>query len=603
MSAADWLKLKRLVGLTPATPTDAQEGQVRYSRDGAVDGKLYLARKLGAGTFEWAVLTDGAPDAATYITQTPNATLTAEQALSLLTTGFMQSTTATGVVQTRLMAVSSASGGIALSNADGSAGNPTFSLAAILEAIAALASTGMIARTGSGTVAVRTLASTSSGLVIANGDGVAGAPSFSLVAAIQALAGLTPAADRLAYYDSASTAALATFTSFGRSLVDDADATAARSTLGVVIGTNVQAWDADLDAIAALAGTAGLLAKTAANTWALRTLTAPAAGITVTNGDGVSGNPTLALANDLSALEGLGSTGFAVRTGADTWAQRSFTGGSGIDITNATGVGGDVSIAVNATVIRTTSKLSALAATSSSELAGVISDETGSGALVFGTRPTLSLQDTLTTFQDDGDNTKQAKLDLANITTATTRTYKTPNANGGLALIDAGYRTPPGPVVIDATSVTALASQQCGARFLCQVPYDCTSVELNFRVTTGAATITWAEVAIASGASATSGNLTLIGSATNVAATFNSTGNKTVTITATIPAGTFLYALYGSQATTPFQVRATLADELGIGVVRLASTTRPSTMAAPTSFSSSTAITGAAWCPFRLVPA
>lgn len=38
----------------------------------------------------------------------------------------------------------------------------------------------------------------------------------------------------------------------------------------------------------------------------------------------------------------------------------------------------------------TSGKLSQFAATSSSELAGVISDETGSGALVFGTGPTLS---------------------------------------------------------------------------------------------------------------------------------------------------------------------------------------------------------------------
>lgn len=42
------------------------------------------------------------------------------------------------------------------------------------------------------------------------------------------------------------------------------------------------------------------------------------------------------------------------------------------------------------TLVVTTDKLSALAATTSAELAGVISDETGSGALVFGTAPTLS---------------------------------------------------------------------------------------------------------------------------------------------------------------------------------------------------------------------
>jgi hypothetical protein len=56
-------------------------------------------------------------------------------------------------------------------------------------------------------------------------------------------------------------------------------------------------------------------------------LTQPSAGITVSNSPVTSsGNITLALADDLAALEALSSVGFAVRTGTDTWAQRALLG-------------------------------------------------------------------------------------------------------------------------------------------------------------------------------------------------------------------------------------------------------------------------------------
>ena len=65
----------------------------------------------------------------------------------------------------------------------------------------------------------------------------------------------------------------------------------------------------------------------------------------MTDGDGVAGNPTLALANDLSALEGLSSTGFAVRTASDTWAQRTITNISNqTAVTNGNGVAGNPTV-------------------------------------------------------------------------------------------------------------------------------------------------------------------------------------------------------------------------------------------------------------------
>ncbi len=66
-----------------------------------------------------------------------------------------------------------------------------------------------------------------------SGGTVAYSSLSSIPAAIDAIDGLTPAADRLAYYTSSSAAALATFTSFARTLLDDADAATMRTTLGL----------------------------------------------------------------------------------------------------------------------------------------------------------------------------------------------------------------------------------------------------------------------------------------------------------------------------------------------------------------------------------
>src|SRR5215467_2726371 len=72
---------------------------------------------------------------------------------------------------------------------------------------------------------------------------------------LQAMAGVVTGADKYIYFTGVDVAVAGTITTFGRSLIDDADATAARATIGLAIGTNVQAYDATLTSIAGL-GTA-----------------------------------------------------------------------------------------------------------------------------------------------------------------------------------------------------------------------------------------------------------------------------------------------------------------------------------------------------------
>jgi len=147
----------------------------------------------------------------------------------------------------------------------------------------------------------------------------AGAGPFQpLDTELTALAGLASAADRLPYFNGAGTAALATFTGFGRSLVDDADAGTAQTTLGIstfvktilddadaaavrtTIGAqaagNYQPLDGDLTALAALTGTNVIYYRSGTDAWSSVTI---GTGLTFTGGTlsatgGGGGAPTTA---------------------------------------------------------------------------------------------------------------------------------------------------------------------------------------------------------------------------------------------------------------------------------------------------------------------
>jgi hypothetical protein len=70
-------------------------------------------------------------------------------------------------------------------------------------------------------------------------------------------------------------------------------------------------------------GTNGLITRTAAGTVAGRTISS-GTGVTVTNGDGVAGNPSIALAGQALALNNITDNGLIYRTGASTFAAATY---------------------------------------------------------------------------------------------------------------------------------------------------------------------------------------------------------------------------------------------------------------------------------------
>lgn len=94
---------------------------------------------------------------------------------------------------------------------------------------------------------------------------------------LTAIAGLASDADKGIYFTGPGAASLFTLTSLARNLLDDAAAGDMRTTLGLVIGTNVQAQDAELQAIAGLTSAADqVILFTGSGTASLFTITSAA---------------------------------------------------------------------------------------------------------------------------------------------------------------------------------------------------------------------------------------------------------------------------------------------------------------------------------------
>lgn len=159
--------------------------------------------------------------------------------------------------------------GIALSNNTGESATPTIALASGVTSIGTYKS-----------VTVDTYGRVTSGTNPTTLAGYGITDAQPLDATLTALAGVVTNGDQIIYSTASDTFSTTTLSSFGRTLIDDADAITARTTLGLTIGTNVQAYDADLSGLAALNST-GIVKRIGAGTFSTTTNLTDLSDVTV----------------------------------------------------------------------------------------------------------------------------------------------------------------------------------------------------------------------------------------------------------------------------------------------------------------------------------
>jgi hypothetical protein len=143
--------------------------------------------------------------------------------------------------------------------------------------------------------------------------------------------------------------------------------------------------DADLVALAALSG-AGMLARTGTGTAAVRTITGTVNEISVSNGDGILGDPTLSLPASMSFTGKTIAGGTFSGANLGTPTAITLTNGTGLPVAGISDLGAGVGTFLTTPA---TGLATFLNTPSSANLAAAVTGETGTGALVFANAPTL----------------------------------------------------------------------------------------------------------------------------------------------------------------------------------------------------------------------
>lgn len=273
---------------------------------------------------------------------------------------------------------------------------------------------------------------------------------------LTALAGLTSAADKGIQFTGSGTAATFDLTAAGKALLDDADASAQRTTLGLVIGTDVQAYDADLAAIAGLTsaadkgiqftgiGTAATFDLTAAGKALLDDATAADQRTTLGL---VIGTDVQAFDTELSALAGLTSAadkGIQF-TGAGTAGTFDLTaaGKALLDDADAAAQRTTLGLVIGTDVQAYDAELAALAGLTSAADTGI--QFTGAG-----TAGTFTLTAAGKALLDDAD----ASAQRTTLGLGTAAVLNTGTSDGNVVIVATGGKLP----ALDGSDLTNLPS-------------------------------------------------------------------------------------------------------------------------------------------------
>jgi hypothetical protein len=277
----------------------------------------------------------------------------------------------------------------------GSGGGPT-SLDDLTDATITTATTGQVLRyNGTAWVNYTHGFLTSSDLSAYLTTATAASTYQPLDSDLTAIAGLTSAADRLPYYTGSGTASLATFTSTARSLLDDASTSAMRITLGLGdYGTSGINYGAQfiLDAASGSIATQGdieanLFSGSGANLTALN-------GTQITTGSIADARlsvnvsllgQTISLASEVTSTLPIANGGTSSTTAADARIALlpSMVGNAGKFLrVNAGATDYEVATISGGGDALTSGTLAQFAATTSAQLRGVLSDESGTGEIL-----------------------------------------------------------------------------------------------------------------------------------------------------------------------------------------------------------------------------